>query len=183
MPGTFTCRHCGKIMPRNPRLKKNKQSYCNAPKCKQSKKSARKKERYHTDPSYRQNHLDGQKLWRSNRPAHEYQNQYRESHPEYVEGNRKLQSERNCRRKERTASMIVNGTPLSLQASNDNAYAITGVKREKIVNGTPLSLHTSIDNAYAINRVKGEKIVNGTPFLAQIQIITGKEAFFLQIGK
>jgi len=183
MPGTFTCLNCGKTLPRNPRLKKNKQSYCNAPKCKQAKKSARKRERYHTDPSFRQRHLDGQKLWRSNRPAHTYQKQYRESHPEYVDRNRELQSKRNSKRKKRTASMIVNGTPLSLHTSIDNAYAINRVKGEKIVNGTPLSLQTSTDNAYAINRVKGEKIVNGTPFLAQIQIITGKEAFFLQIGQ
>jgi hypothetical protein len=157
MPGTFTCRHCGKTLPRNPRLKKNKkQSYCNAPECKQAKKSARKKERYQTEPSYRQRHLDQQKLWRSNRPAHEYQEQYRESHPEYVDRNRELQAKRNCRRKNRTASMIVNGTPLSLQASNDKAYAIISVKRGMIV--------------------------NGTPFLAQMQILTGKEAAFRQIS-
>ncbi|RLA01256.1 MAG: hypothetical protein DRJ13_03380 [Bacteroidetes bacterium] len=157
MPGTFTCRHCGKTLPRNPRLKKNKkQSYCNAPECKQAKKSARKKERYQTDPSYRQRHLDRQKLWRSNRPAHEYQKQYRESHPEYVDLNRELQTKRNCRRKNRTAPVIVNGTPLSLQASNDKAYAIISVKRGKIV--------------------------NGTPFLAQMQILTGKEAVFRQIS-
>ena len=153
MPGTFTCRHCGKISPRNPRLKKKKkQSYCNAPKCKQAKKSARKKERYHTNPSYRQQHLARQKLWRSNRPAHEYQKQYRESHPEYVDRNRELQAKRNCRRKKRTTPMIVNGTPLSPQASNDNTYVIIKVKRGKIV--------------------------NGTPFLAQMQIITGEEAVF-----
>jgi hypothetical protein len=157
MPGTFTCRHCGKTLPRNPRLKKNKkQSYCNAPECKQAKKSARKKERYHTDPSYRQRHLEQQKLWRASRPAHEYQKQYRESHPEYVDRNRELQSKRNCKRKKETGSMIVNGTPLSLQASNDKAYAIISVKKEKIV--------------------------NGTPFLAQMQIITGKEAVFRQIS-
>jgi len=114
MLGTFTCLHFGKTMPRNPRLKKNKQSYCNVPKCKQAKKSARKKERYHTDPSYRQEHLDRQKLWRLNRPAHEYQKQYRESRPEYVEDNRELQAKRNCKRRKR-ASMIVNGTPFLAQ--------------------------------------------------------------------
>ena len=157
MPGTFTCRHCGKILPRNPRLKKNKkQSYCNAPVCKQAKKSARKKVRYHTDSSYRKQHLDRQKLWRSNRPAHEYQEQYRESHPEYVDRNRALQAKRNCSRKKGTASLIVNGTPLSPQASSDRVYAIISVNKEKIV--------------------------NGTPFQAQIQIITGKEAIFRQIG-
>lgn len=157
MPGTFTCRHCGKTLPRNPRLKKNKkQSYCNAPECKQAKKSARKKERYHTDPVYRQQHLDRQKSWRSNRPGHDYQKQYRESNPDYVDRNRELQAKRNCRRKNGPAPMIVNGTPLSPQASNDKAYAIISVKREKIV--------------------------NGTPFLAQIQIITGKEDVFQQIN-
>jgi hypothetical protein len=157
MPGTFTCRHCGMTLPRNPRLKKNKkQWYCNAPECKQAKKSARKKERYHTDPSYRQQHLDRQKIWRSNRPAHEYQKQYRESHPEYVVRNRELQAKRNCRRKKGTIPMIVNGTPLSPQPSDGKAYVIINVNREKIV--------------------------NGTPFLAQMQIITGKEAVFRQIG-
>ena len=153
MPGTFTCCHCGKTLPRNPRLKKNnKQSYCNAPVCKQSKKSARKRVRYQTDSSYRQQHLDRQKLWRSERPAHEYQKQYRESHPEYVDRNRELQKKRNCGRKKRTAPLIVNGTPLSPRASNDNAYAIISINRGKIV--------------------------NGTPFLAQMQIIPGQEAVF-----
>jgi hypothetical protein len=157
MPGTFTCRHCGKTLPRNPRLKKNtKQSYCNAPSCKQAKKSARKKERYHMDFSYRQQHLDRQKIWRSKRPAHKYQQQYRESHPEYVERNRDLQVARNCRRKKGSSSMIVNGTPLSPQASNGVAFAIICIEKEKIV--------------------------NGTPFLVQMQIITGKEAVFRQIG-
>ena len=51
-----------------------------------------------------------------------------------------------------------------------------------IVNGTPLSPQPSDDKAYAIISVKREKIVNGTPFLAQMQIITGKEAVFRQIG-
>lgn len=158
MPGSFTCRQCGKTLPRNPRLKKHKtQSYCNAPGCKQAKKSARKKERYHTDADYRQRHLDRQKLWRVTRPAHEYQKQYRESHPEYADRNRELQAQRNCRRKKESDPMIVNGTPLSPHPSNDKAYAIISVKREKIV--------------------------NGTPFLAQMQIITGKEAVFRQIGR
>ena len=157
MPKFFTCRHCGITFPRNPRLKKNKkQSYCNTPVCQQAKKSARKKERYHTDPDYRQQHLDRQKLWRANRPAHEYQKLYRESHPEYEDRNRELQAKRNCRRKKESGPMIVNGTPLSLQPSNDRAYAIISIKREKIV--------------------------NGTPFLAQMQIITGEEAVFRQIG-
>lgn len=105
MPKFFTCRHCGKILPRNPRLKKhNTQSYCNAPGCKQAKKSARKKERYHTDSDYRQRHLDRQKLWRVTRPAHEYQKQYRETHPEYADRNRELQAQRNCRRKKESDS-------------------------------------------------------------------------------
>ena len=158
MPGFFTCRQCGKTLPRNPRLKKNaKQSYCNAPKCKQAKKSGRKKERYHTDPVYRQQHLDRQKIWRSNRPAHEYQKQYRESHPEYVDRNRELQAKRNCRRQKGTIPMIVNGTPLSPQPSDGKAYVIINANRKKIV--------------------------NGTPFLAQMQLITGEEAVFRQIGR
>jgi hypothetical protein len=51
-----------------------------------------------------------------------------------------------------------------------------------IVNGTPLSPQPSDGKAYVIINANRKKIVNGTPFLAQMQIITGEEAVFRQIG-
>jgi hypothetical protein len=49
---TFVCCHCGNELPHNPRLKK-KHLYCSAPECQQTRRSARKKERYQNDMVYR----------------------------------------------------------------------------------------------------------------------------------
>jgi hypothetical protein len=155
MPGTFTCCHCGTIVPRNPRLKKS-QKYCSAASCQQARKNAWGKKEYRTNKTHRKQRLESQKACYAKRPGHAYQAAYREKHPEYDQRNRELQQKRNKRRSKDVGSMIVNTDALPLQASNDNAYVIISVKRGKIV--------------------------NGTPFLAQMQILTGKEAIFRQIG-
>jgi hypothetical protein len=50
-----------------------------------------------------------------------------------------------------------------------------------IVNGTSLLTQPSDDVVYAIFKVKqDEMIVNGTSFIAQMQIISGKEAILTQ---
>lgn len=109
MTRTITCHHCGKTVPLNPRLKK-KQTYCSAQECQQTRRSARKKERYQNDTVYRKKHLKSQQAWRRRRPSHQYQGEYRESHPEYVVRNRELQCERNKRRQRDPSLLIVNGT-------------------------------------------------------------------------
>jgi len=151
MPGTFTCRHCGKTLPPNPRLKK-KQAYCSSKPCQRARMCNWKKKQYRTNKAYRKKHLEDQRVWRNQRPAHEYQKQYRESHPEYEQRNRDLQIERNCRRKEASEPMIVNGNALSLQTNDDEVYTLTQV-------------------------TKGGKIVNGNTLLVQLRAITGSQAF------
>lgn len=153
MPGMFTCHHCGKVFPRNHRLKKT-QRFCSAKSCQQARRSARKKARYKDDPAYRRKHLARQKIWREQSPAHEYQKQYRVEHPDYTDRNREQQGERNKKRQKDGRSMIVNGTSLSLQANDDKAYAVF--------------------------KVKNKKIVNGTSFIAEIQLLTMKEAILAQ---
>ncbi len=143
MTTTFICCHCGSELPQNPRLKK-KHTYCSSPECQQARRSARKKERYQNDTAYRKKHLERQHLWRGWRPAHQYQKDYRASHPEYVVRNRELQRERNKRRQKVPSSMIVNGTSLFTQPSNDEVYAIFKVRNEKIVNGTSFLAHMQI---------------------------------------
>ena len=152
MKSTFVCLHCGRTCKCNPCVKNQK--YCSRKECQQARRSARKKERYKNDPAYRKKQLESQKAWRKRRPSHEYQRDYRESRPEYVKRNREQQKERNKKRQKRTESMIVNGTSLSLQPSNDESYAIF--------------------------KVKNEKIVNGTSFMAQMQILSREEAILLQ---
>lgn len=152
MPGTFTCRHCGKTLPRNPRLK-NKQKYCSSVPCQQARMRSWKKKQYRTNKTYRKKNLESQRVWRKQRPGHEYQKQYRESHSEYEQRNRELQLKRNCKRKEASGSMIVNGNTLSPQLSDDGVYTLTQV-------------------------TKAGKIVNGNTFLVQMRTVTGSQAFF-----
>lgn len=144
MPGTFTCHHCGKTLPRNPRLKKP-QKYCSAQSCQQARKNAWGKKEYQTNKSHREKRLLSQKACYRNRPGHAYQADYRKKHPEYENRNREQQKLRNKRRKEKSGSMIVNTDALSLQAGIDGAYALMRISKEgKIVNTDALmvQLHT-----------------------------------------
>ena len=158
MTVTLLCRHCCKTVPLNPRLKK-KQEYCSAKECQQTRRSTRKAERYHNEPKYREKQLESQQRWRDKRPSDEYQKDYRESHPEYVDRNRELQRERYKKRQRVPSPKIVNGTSLSTQPSKYGVYAIIKVTREM-----------------------REKIVNGTSFRAQLQILSGKDAILAPNG-
>ena len=73
------------------------------------------------------------KRWRDTFPAHEYQKEYREKHPDYVQRNRELQKERNKSRKKNPAPMIVKTYALSPQPLQDGVYAGFEVKSRKIV--------------------------------------------------
>lgn len=156
MPGTFTCHHCGKTFPYNPRLKKV-QKYCSSPICQQVRRSARKNNRYHSDSVYRRKHLARQKAWRDAYPAHEYQKQYRADHPGYVLRNQEQQRGRNKKRKKELLPMIVNGTSLSLRVTGDKAYALIKINKQKIVNGTSF-----IAQMHILSDVKGVFRQKGT---------------------
>ena len=49
MQKTIKCKHCGKIVPANPRLKGN-QEYCNQKACQNARKRANKEQRKKADP-------------------------------------------------------------------------------------------------------------------------------------
>jgi endogenous inhibitor of DNA gyrase (YacG/DUF329 family) len=129
MAPTITCLKCGAVVPRNPRVKKQK--YCSNEECQKVRRRSWKKKNYAKNKSYRRNHLDIQATWREQRPAYEYQKEYRESHKEYVIRNRELQRERNKKRQKEPVPMIVNGNSLSLQPSGDVTYALIQVKKLK----------------------------------------------------
>ncbi len=124
--------------------------------CQQARRSARKKERYQSDKMYRKKHLEAQKAWRENRPAHQYQQEYRKNHPRYVNRNRELQKERNKNRQKEPAAMIVNGTSLFTPPNDGETYAIF--------------------------KMQNEKIVNGTSFIARMQILSKKESILIESG-
>ena len=151
MSGTFTCRQCGKTLPRNPRLKKS-QKYCSAITCQQARKNAWGKKEYRTNKSHREKRLQSQKVCYKKRPGHAYQAGYRKKNPDYVFRNRDLQQERNRRRQGNPSSMIVNTDALPLRASIDGAYVLMPITKEG-------------------------KIVNTDTLMVQLLAVTGSQAF------
>ncbi len=151
MPGLFICHHCGKILPRNPRLKKP-QKYCLAKSCQQARKNAWGKKAYQTSKAHRQKRLQSQKACYSRRRGHAYQADYRKSHPDYANRNRELQASRNQRRRREPVSMIVNTDALYPQTGIDGAYAMMPITKEG-------------------------KIVNTDAFVVQLRAVAGLQAF------
>ncbi|MBN2396379.1 MAG: hypothetical protein JXC36_07960 [Candidatus Atribacteria bacterium] len=132
MKSSFICLHCGGTFLCNPHVKD--QQYCNDTACRQARRRAWKLKSYRTNKSCRQRCLNHQKTWRKQRPVHEYQREYRESHPEYVKRNREMQQERNRKRQKVSGSMIVNRNTLSTQSSDSGTYALMQIINGKIVN-------------------------------------------------
>ncbi len=95
MTKTFRCAHCKKRKSVNRRLK-GTQRYCGSAACQQARKNVWERERLQKDPDYQSKRKASKDKWRSKRPSHEYQRQYRESHPEYVAKNRERQKFRNA---------------------------------------------------------------------------------------
>ena len=131
MPRTFTCQHCGKIIPRNPRLKK--QSYCSSRTCQNARRMTTNITKGKTSKRSRSLRQSRNKRWREAYPAHAYQKQYRETHPDYVERNRELQKDRNNKREKEQSPMIVKTYALSPQPLCDGVYTGFEVRKGKIV--------------------------------------------------
>ena len=141
MPGLFTCRHCGKTLPRNPRVKK--QRYCSLPSCQNARKRLHDKKVSQTSKG-KILQKGRNKRWRDKAPAHAYQDQYRKSHPEYEDRNREQQKLRNNRLQKDPGSMIVKTDALLLQPRYDGAYMAFKVKNQKIVKTDMLLLQMQL---------------------------------------
>jgi hypothetical protein len=167
MISTFTCHYCGKLIPRNPRIKNQK--YCSAKECQQARMRIWKNRQYKKNRKYQKKSQANQKVWRRKYPAYQYQRDYRKTHPEYVMRNRDLQRERNRKRQKDHSTMIVKTHALLLQPREDGGYTLSKIKKNMIVNRNALSLQPSIDGAYALFKVKERKIVNRNALMAQGQ--------------
>ncbi len=152
MSRTFTCYHCGKILPRNPRIKKQK--YCSSLACQNARKRLFDRR---ASPSSKCKLLQQKrnKRWRDAYPAHEYQGFYRDAHPEYVKRNVELQRERNKKRQKEPGQMIVKTDTLLLQPLQDGVYMGFKVKKGKIVKTDTLLLQmqaqTGVDTFSRLN--------------------------------
>jgi len=131
MSRTFTCQNCGKIFPRNPRLKRQK--YCSTVSCQNYRRNVTNKKKLKKSDQTRRLRQLRNKRWRDTYPAHEYQKQYREDHPEYVISKRQKQKQRNKKRHNTAPLMIVKTYALSPQPIPDRTYMGFEVKPGEIV--------------------------------------------------
>lgn len=144
MISTFTCLHCGRKFPKDPRIKNQK--YCSSAACQNARKRMHNKR---TAPTSRGKLLQQarNKRWRDGYPAHAYQREYRESHPDYVLRNRERQRERNKKGQKGSSPMIVKTDAILLQPRDDGAYMAFKVKNQKIVKTDTLLLQMQSPSA------------------------------------
>ena len=100
--------------------------------CQNARKRAFDK-RVNPTPKGRMLRKQRNKRWRDKSPAHVYQRNYRNLHPQYVSRNRYEQKKRNKKQKKESSSIIVKTDALFLQPLYDGVYAGFKVKKGKIV--------------------------------------------------
>jgi hypothetical protein len=94
-PRTIRCKHCGREVPANPRVKD--QGYCARPECQKARKRCWLQRKLAQDPDYGQMRRDSRRKWRQEHP--DYWRRWRRGHRDYVERNRILQGVRNKKRR------------------------------------------------------------------------------------
>ena len=141
---TLVCRHCGRQVRRNKKLKHLIQHYCGDKACQAARKLSFERHKYKTNPLFRSHKLQSARD-RKKKQADQgnpqacsrYQRDYRASHPDYVIENRQKQRARNARKagKMIEETKIVNPDTLMPQLpDNDKVYAMIAVDYKKIVN-------------------------------------------------
>lgn len=141
---TLVCRHCGRKVRRNKKLKHLIQHYCGEKACQAARKLSFERHKYKTNAFFRSNklrHVRDRKKKQSDggkpQACSLYQRDYRASHPDYVLENRQKQRLRNGWKsgKTRQETKIVNPDASMLkQIDNDSVYAMIAVDYKKIVN-------------------------------------------------
>jgi hypothetical protein len=138
---TLVCRHCGRKVISNKKLKHLDQYYCGEKACQSARKRSFDRHKYETNELFRFNKLqsarDRKKKQGNTLDCSQYQRDYRASHPGYVADNRQKQRERNARKADKTIreTKIVNPDAfMSQQPENDTVYAMIAVDYKKIVN-------------------------------------------------
>jgi hypothetical protein len=91
------CKHCHRILDRNPRVKK--QDYCRRAPCQRARKRHWQTQKVKNDPDYLKNKKASQDKWSEANP--DYWRNYRRRNPKYSERNRLLQRDRDAKRRSR----------------------------------------------------------------------------------
>lgn len=107
------CLHCGRTFIPG----RKTQHYCNAPSCQRKRKSNWQSDKIKNDPDYRAAQKDAQKQWRSTHT--DYWKEYRAVNTPYTERNRRLQRERNRKRRHKSNTTIakMDATPSDLSGT------------------------------------------------------------------
>jgi hypothetical protein len=146
----FKCKHCGRLVKRNPRIK-GSQRYCGRSDCQQARKNTWERLKIKTDESYRHRRLASKKRWRKQHCAHAYQYRYREKHPEYVSRNREKQKNR-----------------------GDSDRETKVVKTDALLHGRPINC-----GLYALlpwDKSKMKKIVKTDALMVQLTVLQSVQA-------
>jgi len=93
MTTTFTCKCCGKRVKKDPHIKSGQQ-YCGLVSCQQARKNSWERDKISCDVIYSEKRKASKKRWREQPRGYLYQRRYRETHPDYVTGNRENQVKR-----------------------------------------------------------------------------------------
>ena len=96
------CAACGQSF--QPRPQVPLQSYCSSPACQRERRRKWQNLKLKTDLDYQDNQTRAQQAWSKRNP--DYWREYRETHPEYTERNRKQQRERNSRPQNRAIAKM-----------------------------------------------------------------------------
>ncbi len=140
----LVCRHCGKEVRPNKKLKHLLQHYCGDKACQSARKRCFDRHKYKTNELFRSNKLQSARERKKKQAGQgnplacsRHQQDYRASHPDYVLENRQKQRARNARKVVKTSeeTKIVNPDASMLQKpENDTVYALIAVDCKKIVN-------------------------------------------------
>jgi hypothetical protein len=140
----LVCRHCGKEVRPNKKLKHLIQHYCGDKACQSARKRGFDRHKYKTNELFRSNKLQSARERKKKQAGQgnplacsRYQRDYRASHPDYVLENRQKQRARNARNSGKTTGgkKIVNpDAPMLQKPENDTVYAMIAVDYKKIVN-------------------------------------------------
>jgi hypothetical protein len=165
---TLVCRHCGKEVRRNKKLKHLIQHYCGDKACQTSRKLSFDRHKYKTNQLFRDDKLQSVRA-RKKKQADQgnpqacsrYQRDYRASHPDYVLENRQKQRGRNARKvgKMIQETKIVNPDTLIPQhPENDKVYAMIAVDYKKIVN----------PDAFMLKMIDMESVTKAQPMFVRV---------------
>ncbi len=112
------CRYCGKTFV--PSTFRHAQKICSSPACQRRRKTEYHRVKYRADPEYRIVCRESDGKWRDKNA--DYQRQYRQGHPDYVDQNRRAQRRRD--RKRKMAGLVKNNLAFDVKSARADVWLV-----------------------------------------------------------